>query len=67
MPSVVTAGVPSRNPLVYHGPLVSSGMTLRFKVMPAVRSAASACRPLSPNGRTIDEHEVVVRAAGHHL
>ena len=52
MPSVVTAALPSRSPLVYQAPLVSSGTTFRFKVMPADRSAASACRPFSPKGRT---------------
>src|SRR5438477_116029 len=40
--SVVTAGVPSRRPLVYQAPFVSSGTTLRFKVMPAARHADSA-------------------------
>jgi len=31
-----------------HGPLVSSGTTLRFNVIPAARHADSACRPLRP-------------------
>ena len=52
IPSVVTAGVPSRKPPVYQGPFVSSGTTLRFSVMPAARHAASACRPLRPKPRT---------------
>ena len=34
MPSVVTAAVPSRRPLVYQGPLTSNGIGLRFRVMP---------------------------------
>ena len=49
MPSVVSAGVPSRRPLVYQGPFASNGSELRFSVMPTARSADSAWRPVSPN------------------
>ena len=48
IPRVVTAGVPTRRPLVYHGPFVSNGKALRFKVMWHERIADSACRPVSP-------------------
>ena len=52
MPSVVTAGVPSRRPLVYQGPFGSKGKELRFSVMPTSRTMLSAWRPVSPKGRT---------------
>ena len=65
MPSVVTAGVPSRRPLVYHGPLVSSGMTLRFSVMPAARQRRLGLSAVETERPDVDEHEVVVGAAGH--
>jgi hypothetical protein len=48
MPSVVTAGVPTRSPLVYQAPLGSNGITLRLRVMAASRSAVSACLPVRP-------------------
>src|ERR1022692_2780111 len=48
MPSVVTAAVPRRRPLVYHGPFGSKGSELRLSVSAQDRSADSACRPVSP-------------------
>ena len=38
MPSVVSAGVPMRRPLVYQGPLGSKGSELRLSVMPQSRT-----------------------------
>ena len=46
--AVVVAGVPRRRPLVYHAPFGSFGITLRFAVRCAARSAASAWRPFKP-------------------
>ena len=48
MPRVVTAAVPNRRPLVYHGPLGSNGIGLRFSVIPHLRTASSAWRPVIP-------------------
>lgn len=43
--SVVTAGVPTRMPLVYQGPLASKGSTFLFRVMP------QAVKRFLPGGR----------------
>ena len=68
MPRVVTAGVPNRRPLVYQGPLGSNGIGLRLSVIPHLRMASSACRPVMPEGRgDVDEHQVVVGPARDHL
>ena len=50
---------------MYHGPLVSSGTTLRFGDDAGGSSSAdSACRPLRPKSADVDEHEMVVGPAG---
>jgi hypothetical protein len=54
MPSVVTAGVPIRRPLVYHGPFGSNGTALRFSVNPHARSADS---PWRLGGRRVSAEE----------
>ena len=46
---VVNAGVPTRTPEVYQGPLGSKGTLLRLAVIIPSRSAISACRPVNPN------------------
>ena len=49
MPSVVTAGVPMRTPLVYQAPFGSAGIELRLVTMPASSNTFSAWRPVRPN------------------
>ena len=51
-PRVVSAGVPSRTPEVYHAPLGSLGTELRLVTTPASRSANSAWRPVRPKDET---------------
>ena len=67
MPRVVTAGVPMRMPLVTNGDCVSLGTVFLLTVMPAVSSAVLATLPVSACVAQIDQHQVVVRAAGHDL
>ena len=65
MPRVVTAAVPNRRPLVYHGPLGSNGIGLRFKVIPHRRTASSAWRPVMPCvERDVEDQQVIVGASG---
>ena len=56
-------GVPSRRPLVYQSPLVSSGMTLRFNVTPAAAHRRFGLPTDQPERANIDEDQVVVGAA----
>ena len=63
-PREVSAGVPIRTPEVYQAPFGSRGTALRLVTMPASSSADSAWRPVSPNDGHVDQHEVVVGAAG---
>ena len=67
MPCVVTDGVPMRTPLVTNGLRGSSGIVFLLRVMPASSSLAWASLPVSSasNGAQVDEHQVVVGAAGH--
>ena len=51
MPRVVSAGVPSRMPLVTNGDWGSSGMVFLFTVIPARPSRASASLPVSCRDR----------------
>ena len=51
MPRVVSAGVPSRMPLVTNGDCGSSGIVFLLTVMPALSSSCSASLPVSPFGR----------------
>ena len=64
MPRVVTAGVPMRMPLGFIGLPVSKGMAFLLTVMPASSSACGGFRAVEALGAEIDEHEVVVGAAG---
>ena len=66
-PRVVSAGVPSRMPEVYQAPLGSAGTELRLVTTPASSSADSAWRPVSPNDDDVEQHDVVVGAAGDQL
>ena len=66
-PRVVSAGVPMRMPEVDVGRTRSKGMVFLLTVMPAASSSllGLAC-PVTPALRDVDEHQVVVGAAGHH-
>ena len=63
---MVTAGVPRRMPLATIGGLVSNGIAFLFTVMPARSSASSATLPVRPLREDVDQHQVVVGAAGDH-
>ena len=64
MPRVVRAGVPTRMPEATMGEFVSKGMVFLLTVMPARSSAFSAALPVMPAREDVDEHQVVVGAAG---
>ena len=66
-PREVSAGVPIRTPEVYQAPFGSRGIALRLVTMPESSSADSACRPVSPNVRHVEQHQVVLGAAGDQL
>ena len=63
MPRVVTAGVPSRTPLVRTGGSGSKGMPFLLTVIWTVPSASSASRPVTPKRTHIHQHEMIISAA----
>ena len=67
MPRVVTAGVPMRMPLVTNGDCVSFGTVFLFTVIAARSSAFSADLAGEALVAQVDEHQVVVGAAGDDL
>ena len=66
-PRVVQAGEPSRIPEVTAGFSGSNGMPFLLQVMWARPSAASATLPVRRFGPQIDQHQMVVGAAGDDL
>ncbi len=60
-------GVPMRTPEVYQAPFGSRGTELRLVTMPESSSADSACRPVIAVRRDVDQHQVVLGAAGDDL
>ena len=66
-PRVVSAGVPNRMPLVYQAPLGSAGIELRLVTMPESSSARLGLPAGQPERLHVEQHEVVVGAAGDQL
>ena len=64
MPRVVTAGVPMRMPLVTTALPVSNGMAFLLTVMPASSSACVGVLAGEALVAEVDQHQVVVGAAG---
>ena len=64
MPRVVRAGVPMRMPDGSSGWRGSNGIMFLLTVMPAASSACSAILPVTPLRGDVDEHQVIVGAAG---
>ena len=63
-PRVVVAGVPTRIPEAVLGGSGSKGMAFLLTVMPTSSRSGSASLAGDPERRDVDEHQVVVGAAG---
>ncbi len=64
MPREVIAGEPGRMPEPRRGGCGSKGMVLKLATIFASRSRLAAARPVICCGRKIEQHQMVVRAAG---
>ena len=67
MPRVVTAGVPMRTPLVTNGLRFSPGTVFLLAVMCTSSRRCSSSLPVMSIVAQVDQHQVVVRAAGHQV
>ena len=63
-PRDVTAGVPTRIPDEVFGGCLSNGIWFLLTVIPISSRRCSASLPVTPARRHVDEHQVVVGAAG---